>query len=255
MGELLKKVGPASVYQSFSGEQSGKGSHLDAIAKLLMTILKREHPCQAEDLSFGDESEESEDFAELDGLVISAAADMVACLAVVLGAQFTPYFESFFPIIFGFCGKNTSTERSMAIGVLAECCDGLESGASKFTTDLMNLFVQALSDEDCEVKSNAAFGIGMLVTNSDQDTSMYFGTILNLLSPLFVTASKTNLIDNVCGCISRLILKAPDALPLNEVLPVILKTLPLKNDFAENRPVFKMIIILLAQNNPIVYYC
>ena len=254
LSDLLKKVGPAGVVQSFTGEQSNKGAHVDAIANLLVKILKREHPCQADDLSFGDESEESEEFAELDGLVIAAAADVVAGLSLVLGQQFESYFETFFPLLHGFCRNNSSSDRSMAIGVLAECCDGLEAGTTKFTEELLNLFTQALNDEDFEVKSNAAFGIGVLVANSERDTRPYFPTILSSLSPLFMSATKTNLIDNLCGCISRMILKAPDAIPLGEVLPAVLKALPLKNDFAENRPVFKMIIILLAQNNSVVFF-
>ena len=250
MSDLLKKVGPASVSLQFSGEHVDRGAHLEEIAKLLLQVLKREHPCQGED-AFEDE-DDGEDYAELDGLVIAAAADVVAALSMVLGQQFTPFFETYFPLIFAYCGKNSSSERSMAVGVFAECCDGLESGVTKFTNDLMNLFIQALRDEDNAVKSNAAFGIGMLITNSQQDTSNYFSTILGLLSPLFASASKSNLIDNICGCLSRMILKAPASLPLNDILPVILKSLPLKNDFAENRPVYKMIIIQLANNNQFV---
>lgn len=58
--------------------------------------------------------------------------------------------------------------------------------------------------------------------------------------------------DNASGAICRLIMKNPSAIPLDQVLPVILQHLPLKKDFEENEPVYRCVLHLLQSNNPFV---
>jgi len=43
-----------------------------------------------------------------------------------------------------------------------------------------------------------------------------------------------------------------DAVPLDQVLPVLLKALPLKRDFEENGPVWKVILDLVIRGNQLV---
>ena len=47
--------------------------------------------------------------------------------------------------------------------------------------------------------------------------------------------------DNAAGCVSRMILKHKEAVPLAEVLPVLVGLLPLKKDFEENEPIYNCI--------------
>ena len=59
----------------------------------------------------------------------------------------------------------------MAIGALAECAASLGKNITEFLNDLMPLFMKGLSDDDEEVKSNSAYGIGILCNNSQTDLS------------------------------------------------------------------------------------
>jgi hypothetical protein len=77
---------------------------------------------------------------------------------------------------------------------------------------------------------------------------------MSLLQPLFSKTSETNIRDNCCGCISRMILKSKDRVPLDQVLPILLNNLPLTQDYEENEPIFKCIISLLQQNEPFVRF-
>lgn len=105
-----------------------------------------------------------------------------------------------------------------------------------------------------EVKSNAAFGMGALVENSDYPWSKdELEAILFRLRPFFDIQSnspKTDLHgrDNAAGAVSRLILTASAILPLETILPVLFGSLPLQNDFLENRPVYRAIFHLFQQN-------
>lgn len=54
-------------------------------------------------------------------------------------------------------------------------------------------------------------------------------------------------LDNICGAIARLIMTNCSLVPLNQVLPVFLQNLPLREDFDENNSVFKCFKLLYIQ--------
>ena len=66
------------------------------LAAITLLVLQREHPCQHE----GDEDEgpptEDEDIAEVEGVLLDAAVDVVIALAKVLRDQFASEFDPFY---------------------------------------------------------------------------------------------------------------------------------------------------------------
>jgi hypothetical protein len=58
--------------------------------------------------------------------------------------------------------------------------------------------------------------------------------------------------DNACGAVARMINRCPSAIPLDQVLPIFLQSLPLTKDFEENEPVYKCIFGLIKENNAFV---
>jgi hypothetical protein len=74
------------------------------------------------------------------------------------------------------------------------------------------------------------------------------------LSPLFgVDISSGDAaaacVDNAAAAMSRIIMTSPADVPLGQVLPVVLKSMPLKNDMTENETVYKCILGLINSNN------
>lgn len=125
----------------------------------------------------------------------------------------------------------------------------MKSAITPWTQPLMDLFYRALSDEEPEVQCNAAFASGLLIEHSDIDLSPQYLQILAALRPMFVvqpdaSSARFNARDNAVGAVARMIVKNTAALPLDQVLPVFLEALPLRNDFLENRPVFRAIFHL-----------
>lgn len=97
--------------------------------------------------------------------------------------------------------------------------------------------------------SNAAFAVSVLVEHSTVDLSPQYLHLLAALHPLFevpsvASTAKLNARNNAAGAVSRMILKKSEAIPLDQVLPVIVGILPLKNDFHENRPAFRALFHL-----------
>jgi importin-4 len=127
----------------------------------------------------------------------------------------------------------------------------MKSEITPTTEPLLELFYQALSDDDSEVQCNAAFAVGLLVEHSQKDLSPQYLHLLSALHPLLevptnspVTRWKVH--DNAVGAVSRLIVRNAAAVPLDQVLPVLINALPLRHDFLENPPVFKAIFHLFG---------
>lgn len=58
--------------------------------------------------------------------------------------------------------------------------------------------------------------------------------------------------DNVVGAIARLIIANYSNLPLEQVFPIFVEQLPLKEDFLENKAVFRSIIRLYQAGHPVL---
>jgi hypothetical protein len=142
----------------------------------------------------------------------------------------------------------------MAIGCLGECITGIKTAVTPHTERLLQLFIKACGDEDQSVKSNAAYALGILVANSQMDLSSQYPVILTALYPLFQGQPVPNITDNATGAVARLITARPEAVPLDQVLPVFISVLPLKADFAENEPVFNCIFQLFRANDSYVSF-
>ena len=134
---------------------------------------------------------------------------------------------------------------------------------TSFTEQLYKILVTAIQDEDAEVRSNAAYALGMLVEQSGIDMSSQYAEMLRLLYPFFTpnnvngAGSSTNEVedssgsarDNAAGAVSRMIVRSTNSLPLDQILPVLMSVLPLRNDYLENGPLFRA-IFHLNRNQP-----
>ncbi|GAA5895652.1 uncharacterized protein JCM6883_001576 [Sporobolomyces salmoneus] len=243
----LMSVGPALVVPEY----------VQPICEQVSLILKRKAPCQIDD----DEDEAAVtagEQSEYDAALIGAACDLVGSLASTLGADFAQVFPAFQADMASYYKADRSTaDRSTAIGSLAEVVNGMESASTQFAESLFPLFLQALADPEPEVQSNAAFAMGSLIFHSSTDLSSQYLTVLQALHPLFGLpddgqSKHENAKDNACGAVARMMLKNQCAIPLDQVLPLFLGSLPLRRDFAESEMVFNALLTLLQQQNPTV---
>ncbi|XP_010451155.1 PREDICTED: probable importin subunit beta-4, partial [Camelina sativa] len=79
----------------------------------------------------------------------------------------------------------------------------------------------------------------------------YFGDVLRKLSPLFGDSEPELAVrDNAAGATARMIVVHPELVPLNQVLPVLLRGLPLKEDQEESMAVYSCIYSLVLASNP-----
>ena len=69
------------------------GVELSAITLL---VLQREHPCQHEEDDEDEPRPDDEDIAEIEGVLLDAAVDVVIALSRTLTQQFAPEFDPFY---------------------------------------------------------------------------------------------------------------------------------------------------------------
>lgn len=129
----------------------------------------------------------------------------------------------------------------------------MKGAVTPHTEPLLELFFRALSDDEPEVQCNAAYAIGLLIEYTQVDLSQHYLNVLASLRPLFVVrpdapAPRFNARDNAVGAVGRMIVRNAAAVRLDQVLPVFIDALPLKNDYLENRPVFTAILHLFKTN-------
>jgi hypothetical protein len=222
-----------------------KGPVVGDIVQQLVAIITKRHPCQTD---MGDEADDEvlEEQSEYDWLVVETAMEVVTCLSVALGPSFAELWKVFEKPLLKYASSQDSTERTAAVGTIAECVGNMGAGCTPYTSGLLKVLLHRLSDEDPETKSNAVYGIGLLCekTANDDEILKNLGTIFAKLEPLLEAQNQARLLDNTAGCVSRLISKYPSKIPISEVLPRLVELLPLREDYEENKPIFSMLVKL-----------
>jgi len=232
-------------------------SYPDVLSKVVQTVtalITKKHPCQVDMVEDEDDLEDM-DSTEFEWLVVDSAMDVISGLAAALGGSFAELWKIFDKPVMRYASGGETLGRASACGVLAEIITGMEGAVSPFTSQIMQVLLKRMSDEDAQTKSNAAYAIGRLVEMSNDNSTVLkaYPTILQKLEGL-LGVHEARCMDNAAGCVSRLILKHKDKVPIQEVLPALVNSgvLPLTEDFQENGPVWMMIVRLYQQEDPTI---
>lgn len=224
----------------------GEG-HKDAIMNCVTDVMLGRTECQ--------DQEEAEDLdieAEQDELLVEYAGDVFCNFGKVIPPEdFGHYFEIVLPMLLERLRRNKSeAQRSFAVGTISECFTGLKQQTSNFIHILLPTFLKLVDDQNAEVRNNAIYGIGELALYSN--AYMHFPDILTVLSNAIYKESHAGARDNIVGAIARLIIVNYMNVPLDQVFPIFVKQLPLKEDFEENKAVFRSILTLYQAGHPIL---
>ena len=66
--------------------------------------------------------------------------------------------------------KSTQTpaDRSFAFGTMAETLKACGKASAPLTEDILPVFMKGITDTDSEVRNNAVFGLGIIITNAEE---------------------------------------------------------------------------------------
>lgn len=246
----LKLCGPA-LLTAHIGENAAPP--VQQITEIILQILQKKHICQ-QDLDGEDMEEDDMESSEYDWLVIETAMEVITCLAAALGESFGELYQIFDKPVMKYTSGQEKYERSAAVGTIAECIGNMGASVTPFTPALIKMLLKRLGDEDAEVRSNAAYGTGLLCEKSGNEKEILgnYPTILSKLEPLLHEKQEARLLDNSAGCVARMIKAHASHVPIDQVLPVLVQLLPLREDYEENEAVFEMIVALYQAQNPVI---
>lgn len=228
----------------------GEG-HRDAIINCIKDVMTFKTECQDRDEE-GAYSDDPE--AEQDEMLIEYAGDIVPNLGKAMAPDdFAQYFGLLLPVFINKTKKQcTRAQRSFGIGTLSESMEPLGPRIAQFVPQLLPLFLQLSRDESDEVRNNAIFGIGEMVLHGKEALFPHYSEILQALSTAASKERHAGSLDNICGALARLIMTNINGVPMDQVFPVFVNYLPLREDFDENKAVFECMTYLYQMGHPLL---
>nr|XP_033779924.1 importin-4 [Geotrypetes seraphini] len=221
---------------------------LGEICQVVRLVLQQKTCCQDPEAEDGDDDDGQQ--AEYDSMLIEYAGEGIPLIALAVGGQmFAPYFAGFLPLLLSKMKPNSSSsDKSFAVGTIAETVQALGPFSAQFLPRLLPVLLAGAREDNEEVRSNSVFGLGVVVEHGKEAAFEHYPKILGVLSSIIAQEENIRVKDNVCGAVSRLIMTSPERVPVDQVLPVMLKSMPLKDDFEENTTTFNCIAFLYKEN-------
>ncbi|KAJ6429420.1 hypothetical protein OIU84_020947 [Salix udensis] len=236
VAEIMKDYGYAAIEP-----------YMSRLVDATLLLLKEESACQ----QLEDDSDMEDDDTEHDELLMDAVSDLLPAFAESMGSHFAPIFANLFEPLMKFAkASRPLQDRTMVVACLAEVAQGMGAPIAGYVDRVMPLAIKELASSDATNRRNAAFCVGELCKNGGESTLKYYGDILRGLFPLFGESEPDDAVrDNAAGAVARMIMAHPPSVPLNQVLPVFLKALPLKEDREESMAVYSCVSTLVLSSN------
>ncbi|XP_038984750.1 probable importin subunit beta-4 isoform X3 [Phoenix dactylifera] len=257
-------------------------SYIPRLAEATLMLLRGESSCQQVESDTDTEGD-----IDHDEVLMDAVSDLLPAFAKAMGSHFEPIFAKLFDPLMKFAkGPHPPQDRTMVVACLAEVAQEMGAPISSYVDvgsllrysfirclaifsiylrelftvtfivinyyqRIMSLVLKELASSEATNRRNAAFCVGEICKNGGAPTLKYYGDILRSLWPLFGESEPDDAVrDNAAGAVARMIMVQPQSIPLNQVLPVFLKALPLKEDREESLTVYSCICNLLLSSNP-----
>jgi len=216
----------------------------EKIVQSVTKIMKNECACQDRDEEDGMEDDDEE--AEQDEMLFECAGDVLPALGRAMTAdQFVPCVLGLLPLVLKKTRKQcSSAERSFAVGTLADCVEPLAGRLEQFLPHAMPIFNEVIGDEEDDLRNNGVYGLGELVLWGGDLMVSHYNQILSNLSTLLAKESAPRVIDQIVGAVARFMIVGNSNVPVNEIVPVMMNNLPLKDDVEEYENVFKALAVL-----------
>eukprot|EP01018_Ginkgo_biloba_P037641 Gb_34116 [translate_table: standard] len=237
----------AEIIKSFG--YSAMEPYIVPLSEATLELLRQEASCQ----QTGDtDSDIDDDDCEHDEVLMDSVTDLLPALAKCMGSQFLPIFSRLFEPLMKFAKASRPPEdRTMVVACLAEVAQEMGSPITQYIDNVMPLVLKELASSEAANRRNAAFCVGELCKNGGEATLKYYNNILCALYPLFGETETDDAVrDNAAGAVARMIMAQPHAIPLSQVLPVLVKALPLKDDLEESLAVYSCLCNLILSSKP-----
>ncbi|KAL5156972.1 putative importin subunit beta-4 [Glycine soja] len=222
--------------------------YLSQLVDATSLLLREQSACQ----QIESDSEIDDVDSAHDEVLMDAVSDLLPAFAKSMGAQFAPIFAQLFEPLMKFAkSSRPPQDRTMVVACLAEVAQNMGSPIASYVDRVMPLVLKELASSEATNRRNAAFCVGELCKNGHEQALKYYDNILRGLHPLFGESEPDDAVrDNAAGAVARMIMVHPESIPLNQVLPVFLRVLPLKEDHEESMAVYSCVFSLILSLVP-----
>ena len=237
-------------------DEAGQTPMGGELVTTLIKLLDNKAACQ--EVAEGEDDEDEED--DHDKGVMDSVCDCVGAVARAMGPQFDSLAAEFLPRIARFASpKRVFTDRIMALGCFGECFMYLGDAAFKYVDSVGPLVHAAVTDAGSEsLRRNGAFCLGYLcVASGPQLPAAKLLEMMTWMSPLISMASAEDQkiresgsdADNAVSAVARIIKARPDDVPIDQLLPLMLRALPIKNDLEEGENIMECLCMLVDRGH------
>lgn len=223
---------------------------LESVMTAVITVLQDKASCQTCDEEEVAE-DEFEDAAEHDQLLIEYACDILPSTCIAIGGKkFVDVWKGFFPVLKKRAmNKRAGTTRAAALGAMADimkaaASDGTgEQLACQHAGELIPIYMECMSGniKENNVRNNAVYGLGLLVSLGVNSCAAQLGNILEQLWAVMQREKADNVKDQVLGAVARICISIEACeqvnIPIQPVLQGLCQGLPVKQDPSELAPV------------------
>ncbi|PWA75080.1 ARM repeat superfamily protein [Artemisia annua] len=222
--------------------------YMPQIVESTLVLLRQQSVCQ----QIESDGDVDDDDTGHDEVLMDAVSDLIPAFAKAMGSHFAPIFAKLFDPLMKFAkGSRSAQDRTMVVACLAEVAQDMGAPIATYVDTVMPLVLKELGSSSETNRRNAAFCAGELCKNGGVSSLKYFGDVLRCIYPLFGESEPDAAVrDNAAGAVARMIMAHQESIPLNQVLPVFVKVLPLKEDREESMPVYSCICSLVLSSNP-----
>jgi hypothetical protein len=198
-------------------------------------LLKQKHTCFLVEEDDGNPEDGIDADADHDAALWEAVSELLTNLPKVMGSAWLIHFAKLKPVLLPYLqAARPASDRSLAIGILAESLHQLEDAGSGFFNEVLPLALRCITDEDGTTRQNATFCLGVLGLHGGAGALHAMQEILSALQPRLEASEEPSVRDNAVGALGRLVLAFGATLPLGTIVPAIMSHLPLRADPGEN---------------------
>jgi len=235
IGKLAKSLGPAAI---------DKG--LDQVISMINTIFERDAPCQTCRESF-DDSDTDTDFQ-----LFNTATECLVSLAHSAGVAIIPFIKDTQKLFTELLQPEGHMDYvTIAIGTIGELSAATKEAYQAYTYDMLAPATGCLHSEDPFAQRNGVYAVGNMCRYGGEVTKEVLPDVLNQLGVLYQKDIEDLAVrDNIAGAFAGILLGNMSILPVKDILPIILQSLPLKSDLEPSNVIYECIFKLLCASDP-----
>ncbi|CAD7695704.1 unnamed protein product [Ostreobium quekettii] len=166
-----------------------------------------------------------------------------------------PLLETLMPILGTLLEKTrTPAERRIGICVMIDVLEHSPAGGDKYVREVLPILMEAMREEDPDLRQCAVFGVGVVVTKFPQIFKTYVNNVIPILisilqHPSACAAGNEMATDNVVSTLGKVLQSHPDSMDGRMIAELWLHSLPIVNDTVEAKSVHAQLVAMVESGD------